>query len=504
MSMYMFSRLDRSLSGAPEVLPPKVLQVGEGNFIRAFADWMFHKCNEQGLFRGGVIVSPPRISGSGKLELLQEQDGLFTLMIRGLSGGEKTEFNEVVSSIAGTADLFKDWARFLSLAENPDLEFVVSNTTEAGIAYVKQEYSAEGPYVTYPARLTAYMFRRYGHLGEDYGVFVIPCELLERAGDRLQSIVIQHARDWNLDEGFIRWIQERNTFVNTLVDRIVTGYPAGSPEECAIALGYEDKMAVVAEPYYEWVIEDRNGLSARLPFREAGLNVRWVDDLSPYEKRKVRILNGAHTFLVPMAYLKGYDIVRDAVSDESIAAKVGTFLHNTVLPVLPFNEEETKDYIASVLDRFRNPYIDHRLLDIALNGVSKSVVRLQSTLLDYFALKRSVPEALMESYAHLLRFYRVAEENGKWYGYRRLEDRKEFFEVKDAVKALAAFSENWARYDADHDVRALVENTFRSEAIWDRPMSQTGIDFAAFTEGVAIFLEAILQEEQNDGGRKIV
>lgn len=494
--MSRLPRLNRTLVEMYSSYPAKVLQVGEGNFIRAFVDWMFHKCNEQNLFQGRVIVSQPISRGGKKLSCLNEQDGLYSVVVRGLVDDEPYVATEIVGSIARAIDVYEEWEDFLRQADDPAIEFICSNTTEAGIVYVKQEYDASHPQQTFPARLTLYMHRRYRQLGEEYGLTIIPCELLERAGDVLKEIVVRHAQDWSLDKAFIHWIEERNMFVNGLVDRIVTGYPADEAEAISQSLGYQDLMMTVAEPYYQWVLEDQNGLSDKLPFQEAGLNVLWVDDLSPYVKRKVRILNGAHTFLVPMAYLQGYDIVRHAMQDEQLVTKVRAYLDEIVSSVLPFSREETAAYIDTTISRFRNPFIDHKLLDIALNSISKSVTRLRSTLVDYMSQTNELPGHLMESYAYLFRFYRPIRREGQWMGWRCVAGERQWFELRDNTRIIEGFAAEWEQYNQDQDMRALVKRILVSDRIWEKPFTELAWDTDLIAAKISENLAVIMQMEE--------
>lgn len=489
------TRLNRTLLDINESYPVKVLQIGEGNFIRAFVDWMLHRCNGQGLFNGSIIVTHPRGGGDKKLKALEEQDGLYTLIVRGLDQDQEVVQNEVITSVAGTVDPFADWESFYKLAEQEELAYICSNTTEAGITYTHQPYDDSHAQATYPARLTLYLHRRYRILGADFGMTIIPCELLERAGDRLKEIVLQHTADWKLGDDFAAWIEERNIFANTLVDRIVTGYPDAEAEQLEVDLGYLDKMMVVAEPYYEWVLEDQRGLSAKLPFREAGLNVKWVEDLGPYVKRKVRILNGAHTFMVPMAYLQGFDIVRDAIQDERIYEKTNRFLNEVVAPTLPFSRDESEAYIQATMSRFRNPYIDHKLLDIALNSISKSITRLRPTLIDCVDATGRVPEPLLESYAYLFRFYRGVKKDDIWYGWRFNRGRPEMYEIRDRTEAVAAFAAAWDQYEAGGELLELVSNILSSTAIWDEPFSSLNLNIDELTAGIGQYLHNIISQE---------
>lgn len=466
-------RLSRALpqaAGQSGAWPVRAIQVGEGNFIRAFVDWMIHRANEQGLFGGSVLVTQPRPGGARKLATLQEQEGLFTVIERGISEGQTVDRTELVTSIARCVDPYAEWESFLATAEEAQIEFVFSNTTEAGIVYTEEVYDPSQPILSYPGKLTAWLLRRYETLGGQAETIVVPCELLPRPGDALREVVLQKVATWQLGEGFERYVREQVRFVNSLVDRIVTGFPSESEAEALQEqLGYEDRLLVAAEPYYQWVIEGDAELARRLPFAEAGLRVEWVSDLQPYSMRKVRILNGAHTFLVPMAYLLGHDIVRDAVADARVAAPLRRFLSETVSAVLPFPHEASAAYIEQTLERFANPFIDHRLLDIALNSIQKFQTRLQPTLREYATAQGIVPETMIGSIAAFIRFHRCTADGASWLGYRVKDGERQTFELKDDAGALAAFAELWSSYDRTGDLSALVAGVMESETIFASP-----------------------------------
>jgi tagaturonate reductase len=489
-------RLNRMLGVSQQPHPIKALQIGEGNFIRCFVDWMIHRLNEKGLFEGSILVTQPRPNGAAKLKVLQEQEGLFTLIERGILDGEVVDRRETVSSIAACLDPYAEWEQFLQLAEQASLEFIFSNTTEAGIAFKEEELDWSKPMYSYPSKLTAFLFRRYQKLGSDKGIVVIPCELLPRPGDALLEIVLQHAEAWQLGEDFADYLQTSCMFVNSLVDRIVTGYPSDA-EALQQELGYEDQMLSVTEPYYQWVIENKGDLAERLPLQQAGLNVEWVQDLQPYGLRKVRILNGSHTFAVPIAFMLGHDIVRDAVADSRVTGPLLHYLQHVVLPVLPFPEAEGQQYIEQTLERFGNPFIDHKLLDIALNSISKLQTRLLSTLQDYALLKGEIPSSLPLSLAYFIRFHMCIKQDGAWVGVRAFGDRVEAYQLRDAEQALAAFAELWQQYYSAASALAWVKQVCSSVGIWEKPLDKILPQplFEQLCQEIAANLELILESE---------
>ncbi|MFS0722974.1 tagaturonate reductase [Paenibacillus sp. 1P07SE] len=500
MNLPRLTRSHPAVAGQTGDWPVRAIQIGEGNFIRAFVNWMIHRSNSQGLFRGSVLVTQPRPAGAPKLEVLREQEGLFTLVERGVSGGETIDRTELVSSISQCVDPYAEWETFMASAEETQIEFVFSNTTEAGVVYTEEAYNPGRPILSYPGKLTAWLFRRFQTLGPDSGVVIVPCELLPRPGDALREVVLQKAQAWQLGADFERYIRNASRFVNSLVDRIVTGYPP-EPEAAALqqGLGFEDRMLVAAEPYYQWVIEGDAELRSRLPFAEAGLQVEWVHDLKPYSMRKVRILNGAHTFLVPMAYLLGHDIVRESIADERVAAPLKRFLGETVSAVLPFPAEESEAYINRTLERFANPFIDHKLLDIALNSVQKFQTRLQPTLREYAAAQGIVPDTMIASLACFIRFHRCAARGDIWEGYRVKGGRKETYELKDNADSLAAFAGLWTIYEQTRDLTVLVEGVMESEAIWTSPPGRelpAELQEGCYTQLVSALSALLAQEEE--------
>ena len=380
--------------------PEKVIQFGEGGFLRGFVDWMLQKLNESGLWNGSVVVVQP--IEKGMCDVLSQQDCLYTHVMRGLENKEPVVRKDVVDCISRCVKPYEDFESYRALAKNPDFRFIFSNTTEAGIAYVPEDRVTDAQPKSYPAKLTVLLYERYlAGLG---GFCIVPCELIEKNGQRLMEIVLQYAKDWELGDDFVSWVQNENSFYNTLVDRIVTGYPRDE----AIDLGYEDHMLDTSEVFHLWVIEGDDKLSAELPFDKAGLNVVWTKDaLSKYRTRKVRILNGAHTSLVPYAMLKGFDTVKSCVDDPDMLAYMKRCIFDEIIPTLDLPKEELCAYADDVLERFANPFIKHYLSSIALNSVSKFKVRVLPSILTYIERYNAAPETLMEAFGALLRFYRT-------------------------------------------------------------------------------------------------
>ena len=378
--------------------PIRVIQFGEGGFLRGFADWMLQKMSDKGLFDGSVAVVQP--IEQGLCDLLEAQECCYTHLIRGAEGVETT-FCNVISR---TVKPYADFEAYLALADIPTARFIFSNTTEAGITYNEKDTPDAAPAVSFPAKLTLLLKRRY-EKGLP-GFILIPCELIDRNGDNLKKCVLAYARQWGLDEGFIAWVEKENVFCSTLVDRINTGYPKG--EE--LGLGYEDKLVNTSEYFHLWVIETDYDLEKELPFTKAGLNVIVTrDKLEMYRTRKVRILNGAHTSLVPYALLSGFDTVKSCIYDEGMREHVRKCVFDEIIPTLDLPKDELESYAGSVIERFGNPYIKHYLSSIALNSVSKFKVRVLPSILEYIKRYGKTPETLVFSLAKLIEFYKNGE-----------------------------------------------------------------------------------------------
>ena len=371
-----------------------IIQFGEGGFLRGFVDWMMQKMNDSGLTDIGVVVVQP--IAQGMCDVLSAQDCNYTHIIRGKEGVEQT----FVNCITRCVKPYDDYEAYLALAKNPDFRYVVSNTTESGIAYSEGDKLTDAPPKSFPAKVTALLYKRF-EAGLRGFVF-LPCELIDKNGVTLKAIVLRYAKEWNLGEDFIKWVEEENTFCNTLVDRINTGYPKGEVFE-----GLEnDHMLNTSEFFHLWVIEGDKKALEDLPFEKAGLNVIITDCLDMYRTRKVRILNGAHTSMIPYAMLEGIETVKDCMEDENMLAFVKRCVFDEIIPTLDLPEEELLSYANSVFERFNNPYIRHLCASISLNSVSKFKVRVLPSLLEYIKRKNAMPENLIFSLAKLIEFYK--------------------------------------------------------------------------------------------------
>ncbi len=382
----------------------RVIQFGEGGFLRGFVDYFFHKLNEKGVWEGKIVIVQP--IEKGMCEMLMKQNCEYNLYLRGIEDGKTVNERTHIEVISRCVNPYEDFDSYIKLAENPDFRFIISNTTEAGIEYIGTEKKDDKPAKSYPAKLTQLLFHRF-ELGLP-GFILIPCELIDDNADHLKECVLKYAELWGLSDGFKAWIENENDFCNSLVDRIVTGYPRDEAEELWKEIGYQDNMLDTAEIFHLWVIGGHH--EDELPFNKAGFHVVWTDDVHPYKRRKVRILNGGHTSMVLGAYLYGLKTVGECLKDETVSAFLNKCIFDEIVPTLG-NSETDINFGKAVLERFSNPFIKHQLLSIALNSVSKFQVRVLPTILEYKEKFGAYPPALTFSMAALIAFYRTDNVN---------------------------------------------------------------------------------------------
>ena len=382
--------------------PVRVLQFGTGVFLRGFADYMIDIVNEKTDFDGSVAVV--KSTSRGGVDALKAQECLYTVTLRGLENGAASVRSRAITCVDSVVSSAQEYEDYAALAKLPGLRVMLSNTTEAGIVYDEEDAFALCPPRSFPGKVTKFLYERAVHFdyAQDKGLYILPCELIDDNGAALKSIVLRLAEKWALGDEFLAWLNDSCVFANTLVDRIVTGYPTDA-EALWQNYGYEDRCIVTAEPYGLWVIAGADGLEDVLPLQKAGLPVVYAEDLAAYRTRKVRILNGAHTSFVPAAYLAGFDIVRDTVKDADFAAFIAKTLQKEVIPTIDLPKSELNAFAGEVLERFANPFIDHKLLAICLNSVSKWKTRILPTVLD----NTEVPQRLAFSLAALLTLYKT-------------------------------------------------------------------------------------------------
>lgn len=440
--------------------PDKIIQFGEGNFLRAFVDWQIDLLNEHTDLDAGIVVVRP--IDTDFPPSLSTQDGLYTTIISGLNEqGETVRDTRIIRSVNREINIYHQFDEYLALARDPNIRFVFSNTTEAGISYVESDRLEDAPPASFPAKLTRLLFERFTHFSgaADKGWVLLPCELIDYNGEALQELVLRYAQQWSLPAAFTQWLENSNTFCSTLVDRIVTGYPRSEVDSLQEELGYQDSFFDSAEHFYLFVIQGPKSLAQELRLDKLPLNIRLVDDIKPYKERKVAILNGAHTALVPVAFLAGLNTVGESMNDAQISRFVELAIAEEISPVLDLPQDELTSFAQAVLSRFRNPFIQHQLLSIALNGMTKYRTRILPQLLASQAKNQLLPPRLTFALAALVAFYR-GERNG------------EVYPLQDDAHWLSRFSGLWS------DVRngslpliGLVETVLADEEHWGRDLN---------------------------------
>ena len=443
--------------------PVKVLQFGEGNFLRAFVDYMIDIANEKGDFNGDIVLVKPIEFGS--LERFHEQECQYTVQLRGIVDGEPKKINRVVTSVTDAVDAYGEYEKYASFAKLDTLRFIVSNTTEAGIVYDDTDRLELNPPKTYPGKLTKFLYERYQHFNgaADKGLVMLPVELIDDNGIHLKECVLQLAKLWKLEDAFVSWVNEACVFTSTLVDRIVTGYPRDEAEELCKEFGYQDNLIVTGEPFALWVIESAADISKEFPLPDAGLPVIFTDNQKPYKQRKVRILNGAHTSFVLASYLCGNDIVLESMKDELILDFIKATIFDEVIPTLTLPKEELEEFADAVLTRFKNPYVKHAHLAISLNSVSKWRARCLPSFLGYMEKEGKVPAHLAFSLASLMAFYTGYEIREKALIGHRGNDE---YQIMDDAEVLEFFAANSGKETAEY-VHAVLSNT----GFWGQDLS---------------------------------
>jgi tagaturonate reductase len=442
--------------------PERVLQFGEGNFLRAFVDYFIDIMNEKAGFNGKVVLCQPIAQGLS--DMINEQAGLYTLFLRGQENGEKVSRKRVISSVSRCINPYDEYDEFLACARNPEIRFIVSNTTEAGIVYDPSCKADDRPASSFPGKLTQFLYERYNN--KLPGVIILSCELIDRNGDELHRCVNRYIESWGLPDEFAKWVSDENYFCSTLVDRIVPGYPRAEAESICNELGYQDNLIDTAEVFGAWVIEGPKLIEDEFPAVKADIPVIVVNNVDPYKKRKVRILNGAHTSMIMAAFIAGKDIVRDCMQDDVIRGYMNKALYDEIIPVLTgLDKKDLEEFAAAVSDRFANPYIDHELLSISLNSVSKWKARVMYTVLEYYEQKKKLPKVLTFSFAALLDFYHMGEEmrDGALVAHRK---DKEFL-IKDDEWALEDFLKL-----KDSDDEILATKIINNEKMWGKELSE--------------------------------
>lgn len=485
-------------------MPEKVLQFGEGNFLRAFVDYMFDELNSNNKFNGSITLVQP--IEQGLIKMINEQDGLYTLFARGLEDGKEVCNKRIITSVSRGINPYEDFNSYIECAKNPELRIIVSNTTESGIVYNPDVKLSDKPQKSFPGKITAFLYERFKTFSGDKtkGFIFIPCELIDYNGTALKKIVLKHASEWNLENEFIEWIEEANTFTNTLVDRIVTGYPKDEIEKLTDELGYKDNLINTSEIFHFWVIEGPAKLAEELPFDKIGLNVLFTPDATPYKKRKVRILNGAHTMSVLAAYLCGKNTVGELMEDKMFHTYLEKGLFDEIIPTLTdLDYSDLKSFADAVFDRFANPYIKHFLLNIALNSTSKFKARVLPSIVEYYNIKKELPKILTFSFSALIAFYHVYEVKDTTFIGKRAEIfNPSDYEIKDDLDVLEFFKNLWDNCDisSKESILQLVKSVCSNEKICGKDLNT----LHEFSETVSNHLYDILNNDMNSVINKLL
>lgn len=445
-------------------LPIKVMQFGGGNFLRAFVDISIQKINNATNFNAGVAVIKP--TARGDYQELKSQDGLFSVQLEGYENNTFVQDLTVVDCIQKVINPYSEWQKYIDLSKTPKLRFIISNTTEAGIVFNSNDAFDHTPPKEFPAKLTVWLFHRFTHFDGalDKGCILLPVELIDKNGEALKQCILQYADHWSLSDAFKNWISEACIFYNTLVDRIVSGYPKDKIEEIEAKLGFKDQLAVAGELYQSWLLEGPDDILNEFPFNKTDLNIELVSDLESYRNLKVRILNGAHTSMVPVAYLLGERLVKDAMKNTQVANFIHQVLMSEVLETLDFPQDYKEQFANDVVNRFKNPALNHKLISISLNSTSKFVTRLLPSLKDYLKIKGSLPTNITFALSALIRFYEGSFNNDK-------------INLNDTSSVLEYFSNTWEQFrENDIDLNTLTTRLLGNSDIWQEDLNQiTGL-----------------------------
>lgn len=458
----------------------KVLQYGEGNFLRAFVDWMIDITNEKTDFNGNAVIVQPLEKGMS--EMINDQKGLYTTVLRGIQNGKTVSDKRAITSVSRCLNPYHQYDEYLKISENKDLRFVISNTTEAGIAWAEGCSLNDKPPASFPAKVTQFLYKRFSFFNgaHDKGLVFIPCELIDKNGDHLKEYVLRHAQEWKLEDAFLNWVKNDCAFCNSLVDRIVPGYPRQEADQLCSELDYKDNLLDAAEIFHLWVIESKKDFSSEFPLAKAGLNVIWTDDMSFYRTRKVRILNGAHTMFVPAAYVFGLETVEDSLKHEDVSAFIKKGIFTEIIPSMEGDKKALEEYAGDVLERFANPYIRHLLISITLNSISKFKTRDLPSITSYIEKYKKVPQALAFSMASLFYFYLTKKE------------------AKDDAQILSAFQDIASKFSpsVEKDAAAICTQVLSNTQWWDEDLTKR--------EGLCEDVSAYLYQIAKEGIHKVM
>ena len=471
--------LDRQTAQAAKY-PTKVIQFGEGNFLRAFVDWIIWNTNKATDFNAGVVVVQP--IDRGMVDMLNSQDGLYHVNLQGIDKGQAVDSIEMIDVINGGLNPYTQNEEFMALAENPDIRFVISNTTEAGIAFDPSCKLDDKPATSYPGKLTQLLYHRYEHFKGDMtkGFIILPCELIFLNGKELKKCIYQYIDLWNLGEEFKAWFEQACGVYCTLVDRIVPGYPKDTINEIHERIGFKDNLVVKGEIFHLWVIEAPESVASEFPADKAGLNVLFVPSEAPYHERKVTLLNGPHTVLSPVGYLSGLDTVKECVEDPQVGQFVRKIMYSELMETLNLPKEELQAFADSVVERFLNPYVKHFVTSIMLNSFPKYKTRDLPGLKTYLERKGELPKGLVLGLAAIITYYKGGKRGDV-----------EIVPNDDAA-IVALLKDLWAT----GDLRKVAEGVLAAEFIWGENLNE----IPGLTDLVVADLEVI----QNEGMRAAV
>lgn len=457
------------------IRPERIIQFGEGNFLRAFVDWIIYNMNEKTDFNGSVVVVQP--IERGMIDMLNAQDCLYHVNLQGLDKGEVINDLTKIDVISRALNPYTDNDAFLALADQPEMRFVISNTTEAGIAFDPSCRLEDAPASSYPGKLTQLLYRRFKTFGGDMskGLIIFPCELIFLNGHRLKETIYQYIELWNLGEEFKQWFEQACGVYATLVDRIVPGFPRKDIDNIKATLQYDDNMVVQAEIFHLWVIEAPERVAEEFPANKAGLNVLFVPSEEPYHERKVTLLNGPHTVLSPVAYLSGLNIVREACQHPVVGKYINKVMFEELLETLNLPKDELMQFGKDVLDRFNNPFVDHQVTSIMLNSFPKFQTRDLPGLKVYLQRKGELPKGLVLGLAAIITYYKG--------GVR--EDGAEIV-PNDAQDIMDMLHNLWQSGCTRH----VAEGVLAAEYIWGENLN----DIPGLTEAVVGYLNDIQEK----------
>ncbi|MCP4178181.1 MAG: tagaturonate reductase [bacterium] len=469
---------------------PKIIQFGEGNFLRAFVDWIIQQMNKEIGFDCSVIIVQP--IENGNISRLNSQDNLYTLLLNGIQNNKPVESTEVIDVVEKSINPYSDYEKYAELACSEDLKYIISNTTEAGISYNEEDKLDDRPQISFPGKLAALLYKRFTFFNgdEDKGLIIIPCELIDKNGTKLKEIILKYIDLWNLETDFKCWIEHNCIFSNTLVDRIVPGFPKNKAEEIFNKLGYIDNCLVQGEIYHLWVIEDKTKkIRNEFPAGKAGLNVLFADDITPYKQRKVSILNGAHTSIVPVGYLYGIDTVRETVEHDTLGKYLKEVIFDEIVPTVNLPHNELVEFADDVITRFKNPFIRHELFSISLNSTTKYKTRILPSVLKYIEINNgSLPKKLLFSLAALIVFYRGKRGD-------------ETYQPVDNAEFIEMYNELWSDFDGSKQSAIKIATSILGlKEHWDVDLN----DFAGVNEFVSDSIFDILENGMAEAVNKVM